>query len=57
MKKTIFVISTVVLGLILLQGCETLKGVKKDAVNTGDNITQAANALVEVDRKFQEKYW
>jgi predicted small secreted protein len=65
MKKTVLAISTVVLGLVLLQGCETLKGgvngaeagAKKDIVNTGHNVDRTVNAALEADKKFQEKYW
>jgi predicted small secreted protein len=57
MKKTVLMVCLFVFGAFLFQGCETLKGAKQDAVNTGDNIAQGYNAAIEMDRKFQEKYW
>ena len=57
MRKICLLFLTVVLGSGLLQGCETLKGTEKDIVNTGDNIGQGVNAVLEADRKFAEKYW
>ena len=61
MKKTVLMVLTVVLGLALLQGCETMKGAdsgaKKDLTNTGGHIKDGVNAVLEADRRFQEKYW
>lgn len=61
MKKTVLTMSIVMLALVSLQGCETMKaagcGAKKDLANTGENVGQGFNALLEMDRKFQEKYW
>lgn len=61
MKKMVLVISTVILGVVWMQGCETLKGttagVKKDAANAGDKMSQGVNAVLEADRSFAEKYW
>ncbi len=61
MKKTVLVISTVVLALAVLQGCETLKGAasgaKKDVGNTGHYVSTTVNAMLEADKRFSEKYW
>ena len=57
MRKMFLLILTAVLGAGLFQGCETLKGTQKDIENTGDNIGQGVNAMIEADRRFAEKYW
>ena len=61
MKRTVLMVATVVLGLVLLQGCETMKGAdtgaKKDLANTSGHIKDGVNAVLEADHRFQEKYW
>jgi predicted small secreted protein len=57
MRKTVLLISTIILGSLSFQACETLKGTGKDVTNTGDNISQGVNAVLGADRKFAEKYW
>ena len=57
MKRTVLLISVIFFGAALLQGCETLKGAKQDSVNTGHHLARGVNALLEADRRFQEKYW
>ena len=61
MKRTVLLIPTIILGMVLLQGCETVKGAqtgaKKDVENTGSHLQNGVNAMLEADRRFQEKYW
>jgi len=61
MKKTVLMISMVIFGMVFLYVFQTLKGTQagaqQDLVNTGDNLSQGVNTVLEADRKFAEKYW
>lgn len=57
MKKTGGLILIMVFAVVLFQGCEMMKGAKRDVINTGHHIGRGVNAMVELDKKMQEKYW
>jgi len=43
MRKTLFILP--VLALVLLTGCETMKGVGRDVENTGEVITDSSRQV------------
>ena len=57
MRNSMLAVLCVLLGLVLLQGCETVKGVSRDIDNTANNVTKLANSMNEQDNMFTEKYW
>ena len=57
MRNSMLAVLCVLMGLVLLQGCETVKGVSKDIDNTANNVTKLANSMNESDNMFAEKYW
>jgi len=43
---------------VVFQGCEMLRGVKKHANNTTENLTsKGSNKLIELDKRMQENWW
>ncbi len=45
------------MGLVLFQGCETVKGVSRDIDNTSNNVGKLMNTIKETDDSFSAKYW
>ena len=49
-----------ILGIVIvlsIQGCETMKGAKKDVQNTWHNVTSIDGPLQKTDRWLQENAW
>ncbi len=57
MRKSVLMILCVLAGVVLLQGCETVKGASKDIDNTAHNIGKLMNGMREEDNSFSNKYW
>ncbi len=57
MRNPMVAVLCVLMGLVLFQGCETVKGMSKDIDNTAHNVTKLANSMNDSDSSFTEKYW
>lgn len=61
MRKSMLTALCVLTGFVLLQGCETAKGMAKgvsqDIDNTSKNVGKLMNTIKETDDSFTEKYW
>jgi len=57
MRKFMLTFLCVLMGLVLFQGCETVKGVSRDIDNTSNNVGKLMNTIKETDDSFSAKYW